>query len=201
MTSRINSSKTSAKTTKKTTKKTVKKEVSKGYSSSGGSSKKKIRANLDTASDPYIPKGHRKDYTICERCHIVYHLNRWYIDDKLYNALKNNPDINKVVCPACKKIEQNYPLGIVTIKGSFFKEHKDEILNLITHEAVKSREINPLERIIAQNPDKDDYIITTTSEKLAQKIGRALHKAYRGEVKYSWSEDNKFIRVFWERGE
>jgi len=41
--------------------------------------------------------------------------------------------------------------------------------------------------------------ITTTTEKLAQRIARMVHKAYAGEVDYKWSEDVKFVRAHWRR--
>ena len=34
---------------------------------------------------------------------------------------------------------------------------------------------------------------------LAQRLGRALHRAYDGSVEYKWSEDNKLVRVIWTR--
>jgi hypothetical protein len=41
--------------------------------------------------------------------------------------------------------------------------------------------------------------ISTTTEKLAQRLGRALKKARGGEVTYDWSHNNKFVRVVWKR--
>jgi hypothetical protein len=41
--------------------------------------------------------------------------------------------------------------------------------------------------------------ISTTDEKLAQRIGREVHKACRGEVQYAWSDDVKLLRVRWMR--
>ena len=45
---------------------------------------------------------------------------------------------------------------------------------------------------------QDGIEITTTNEKLAQRIGKALHKAYSGDVAYKWS-DPKIARVNWHR--
>jgi len=41
--------------------------------------------------------------------------------------------------------------------------------------------------------------ILTTDEKLAQRIGREIRKAYQGTVSYKWSEDANFVRVNWSR--
>jgi hypothetical protein len=39
--------------------------------------------------------------------------------------------------------------------------------------------------------------IATTNEKLAQRLGRALKKAFHGDVTYHWSHDTKLVRVEW----
>lgn len=44
-----------------------------------------------------------------------------------------------------------------------------------------------------------DLEITTTNEKLTQRIGKAIHKAYDGTIEYKFSEDNKLARVNWHR--
>ena len=45
----------------------------------------------------------------------------------------------------------------------------------------------------------NDIEITTTNEKLAQRMGKALHKAYSGTIEYKLSEDAKIARVYWRR--
>ncbi|MBI3814529.1 MAG: hypothetical protein HY279_08710 [Nitrospinae bacterium] len=104
-----------------------------------------------------------------------------------------------VMCPACLKIRDNFPGGVVTLKGDFLKSHEDEILNLVRNEGERSLRDNPLERIMAINKIKGGIEIQTTNEKLAQKIGKAVYKAYSGELEYKWSEQNKFVRVNWSR--
>jgi hypothetical protein len=42
--------------------------------------------------------------------------------------------------------------------------------------------------------------VLTTDEKLAQRIGREIRKAYQGAVSYRWSEDANLVRVNWSRG-
>jgi hypothetical protein len=45
----------------------------------------------------------------------------------------------------------------------------------------------------------DALVIQTTTEKLAQRIGRAIRSAHKGEVKYQFGETNQVARVYWER--
>jgi hypothetical protein len=87
----------------------------------------------------------------------------------------------------------------VTLTGPFLAEHRDEILRLIANEEKRAREKNPLERIMSLSQGQEQLVLTTTDEKLAQRIGRELHKACGGTVTYNWSHNNKFVRVRWER--
>jgi hypothetical protein len=41
--------------------------------------------------------------------------------------------------------------------------------------------------------------IETTNEALALRIGRAVFKAFKGEIEYKFSETQKLVRVLWRR--
>lgn len=56
----------------------------------------------------------------------------------------------------------------------------------------------PLERIIELKDRGATIDITTTHEKLAQRIGKKIHKACQGELEIKWTKD-KITRVVWER--
>ena len=58
---------------------------------------------------------------------------------------------------------------------------------------------NPLARIVMLKEDENGFEVSTTGEKLAQRIGREVHKACSGTVEYKWSEDSKLLRVNWVR--
>ena len=91
------------------------------------------------------------------------------------------------------------PGGVLKLTGAFITDHKVEILNLIHNQSGKAQAVNPLERIMDMQSNGGEITITTTNEKLAQRIGRALHKAYSGTVEYQFSEDTKLARVNWRR--
>ena len=59
--------------------------------------------------------------------------------------------------------------------------------------------MNPMERIINITPNGQGYEVTTTHEKLAQKIGRRLHQSFSGNVAYQWMPQDKMARVSWKR--
>ncbi len=151
-------------------------------------------------SDTYLPRGGTRRESFCESCHAVYRNKRWYADPDLYDSVRKNAKAAETVCPACLKIRDNFPGGIVTLKGSYVVSHRRGLINLIRNEEERARSVNPLERVMSMREDGfGKLIITTTNEKLAQRLGRAIRKAFQGEVSYNWSHDNKLVRVDWER--
>ena len=53
---------------------------------------------------------------------------------------------------------------------------------------------NPLDRVIQMVPEGNDrLIIETTTEKLAQRLGKAVYRAYKGSLDFRWSHMNKFV--------
>jgi hypothetical protein len=151
-------------------------------------------------SDMYLPRGAAQRVSLCGSCHSVYRNKRWYVDADLYEALRKDAGTADVVCPACLKIRDNFPGGIVTLKGSYIVTHRQGLLSLIRNEEERARAVNPLERVMSVRDDGfGRLIITTTNEKLAQRLGRSIGKAFHGKVSYNWSHDNKLLRVDWER--
>lgn len=159
----------------------------------GTSYKKKI-----VTTDAYLMKG-GQGVSVCEGCQAVYRNKRWYTGPEV---MKAGTMTMKVVCPACLKIRDNFPGGIVTLAGSYVLPHKREIIKLVKNEEDRARGFNPLERVMSiKENGRGSIIISTTNEKLAQRLGRAIKKAFHGDVKYHWSHDNKLVRVDWEREE
>ena len=161
-------------------------------------SQKTTKKAIDTYKDPYLPKEGPHDMAMCRRCHAIYHNKRWSIDEALYQKRKDNKKTLLVLCPACQKIRDRYAAGFVTLKGDYLREHKRDILNLIKNEEERAMGYNPLERIVELKDRGSVVEITTTHEKLAQRIGKKMHKACQGELQIKWTKD-KVARVVWER--
>ncbi len=154
--------------------------------------------NGKSIHDTYYNQALPQDYSYCNKCHAIFHHKHWYFNpDELEKLQKSNAVV--VQCPACQKIEDKYASGIVTLKGDFIKEHREEILNLIHNEEERAMGLNPLERIIAITPQGEGYEVTTTHEKLAQRIGKRLHRSFSGNVAYRWTPQDKMARVCWNR--
>jgi len=160
------------------------------------------RKNVDRETDPYIPLKSPSDVGACPKCHSIRRNKRWYPAGKEFAALTRKTGAVVVErCPACRKIADGFPSGVVLLRGGYLRDHRDEILKLIRNEERRAMGFNPLERIISVTEQADRMEITTTDEKLAQRIGRQVRKACGGAVSYKWSEDSKLLRVAWMREE
>ncbi|MDD5286179.1 MAG: BCAM0308 family protein [Desulfuromonadaceae bacterium] len=144
--------------------------------------------------DAYQSKGGVGGAVHCE-CGAVFSNKRW----RLEKSSAQPKGERRALCPACRRIADRNPAGIVSLKGSFFAAHGVEIDNLIKHTAEAAAMRNPLGRIMDINRGKEGVTITTTDAKLAQKIGREVFKSHGGELHYIWSHDENPVRVAWSR--
>ena len=160
-----------------------------------------IRRTVDSFVDPYLEEESLCENTHCIRCGAVYLAGRWYLKEQVPTDQIRGMEIHQDLCPACSKQRDRIPGGIVKLSGTFLADHREEIFNLIHNESDKAQIVNPLERIMDVQSGLDETTITTTNEKLAQRIGRALFKAYSGEVVYQFGEDTKAARVYWHRSD
>ena len=109
------------------------------------------------------------------------------------------PEICLVLCPTCQKIRDRYAEGRMTLRPSpFLHAHKEEILRSIHNEEARAKDNNPLGRIVEITEPDGTVAVTTTNEKLAQRIGRMLKSTYQGETIYQWLE-SRFLSVEWQR--
>jgi NMD protein affecting ribosome stability and mRNA decay len=157
------------------------------------------RGRNRTNADPFLPHAGMKELSICTSCNAIYHQNRWVTDVDICRQLKAHSPTHPVTCPACQKIAANYPEGIVTLTGSYLWEHEAEIQQILKNEGNRAFAKNPQERIIRVTKEDDRLTIETTEEKLAEHLGRVLHRAHQGELKISWTGDPDICRVSWER--
>ncbi len=158
-----------------------------------------IRKNLASSRDPYRPWGGLKGRPVCSSCGSLYLRKTWHLPEKSPKKAKKTESLNRVLCPACRKIRDKFSSGIVQLQGDFLVVHKGEILNRIKNEADRAAQVNPLERIILIEDFGDRVRVETTSERFAQRIGRELQRAFKGKTTYHWPKEDKQIRVEWTR--
>lgn len=144
--------------------------------------------------EPYRPKAGLPEGTSCKGCGIIYRNKRWQIE-----TAPPGRAAGEILCPACQRIAGQDPAGVVTLSGPYLAQHKEEILNTVRQQERKHREKNPLGRIMEIKEEDGQITVTTTEDKLAQKIGREVYKSQRGELHYQWSHDQRMVRVAWMR--
>ncbi len=149
--------------------------------------------------DSYEPE-EGQEASLCTTCKAIYQNKRWFFDEKLAGKLAGTDKVKEVTCPTCRKIKDHYPEGILTLSGEFLKEHQDEITARLKKEAARVSGRSVADRIIAMKEEAPDrLVVETTTEKMAQHLGRAVYKAYKGELHFQWGEMTKFVRVNWSR--
>jgi NMD protein affecting ribosome stability and mRNA decay len=151
------------------------------------------------STDVYLPKQGMKEVAVCTGCNALYWNKRWYLHEDESTKLSAEMVRNEVICPACQRIQDNYPAGVVTFTGDYLVLHENEILNTIKNVEEKARTKNPLARIMEIKQEGNVLTIRTTSDKLAEKLGRDIYKAHSGDLEYQWSKQENFVRVNWSR--
>ncbi len=143
--------------------------------------------------DPYFVKEKYQDPSVCVKCNVVFH------DGMFEWSGVTPPGAQKMICPACRRIDDDYEGGHVVLEGAFLAGHKSDVENIIRNAEQAEKRSRPLERIISILDKGDRIEIKTTYEHLARRIGEAVHKAYKGELKLQYLESEKFVRVYWKR--
>ncbi len=157
------------------------------------SSHKRIdRLIKERRKDVYLGTSTLPAESICIDCGATFNNGRWTWKETT-NVIK------KTVCPACKRISDNYPAGFIELKGRFFSDHEEEIANLIMNTEKLEKKDRPLERIMEMKFNKNHATLTTTGIHIARRIGEALARSYQGNFTFQYGEGEKSIRVYWER--
>jgi hypothetical protein len=146
----------------------------------------------EVVHDPYKARGKPSGPTRCAGCGAVYRRGRWAWGGAA-EALA------KTLCPACLRVRQHLPAGYVTLRGEFFRAHSAEILKRVRACERAEASDHPLERIMAIEARNGGVVVTTTDSHLARRIGEALRRAYKGELRLRYSRAENLLRVTWTR--
>ncbi|MGA2152253.1 MAG: BCAM0308 family protein [Geobacteraceae bacterium] len=153
----------------------------------------------ERSTNVYLPKKGVKESAVCKGCNLIYQNKRWCVNETEAQRLLAENHVRRGTCPACRRMEDNLPAGIATFSGDYFRQHEAEILDIIKNGEARARVKNPLGRVMEISQEGNVLIVSTTEEKLAQKLGREVYKAHKGELHYQWAHDQKLVRVRWER--
>jgi hypothetical protein len=113
------------------------------------------RARQDGVLDPYQARQKLKEPAGCRQCGAVYHHGRWQWAHDLAAPKED-------ICPACRRLEDRLPAGILTLHGDFARQHENEILSLTRHEETAEKAEHPLNRIATIEHTDAGVVIATT---------------------------------------
>jgi len=142
--------------------------------------------------DTYKLRGKLKEPTVCTECAAVYHRGRWTWGLKPAGA-------HEISCPACLRIRDKYPKGLLTLSGSFVDEQHEEVMGIVHNAEAKEKKEHPLSRIMSIERRREGLVISTTDTHLPRRIGEALKHACHGELSLHYDRDEDFVRVTWTR--
>ena len=147
-------------------------------------------AQQDHHLDPYQRQQQLHEGTVCPQCGAVYHGGRW-------QWLLRRAKAGEELCAACRRINDKFPAGVVTLRGDFAKEHKEAMIHLARHQEEAENKEHPLNRIISIEEDAQGVVINTTDIHLPRRIGEAVKRAFHGEIENNFEKDGYFVRVTW----
>jgi len=140
--------------------------------------------------DSYKLRKKLPEPTVCSRCGAVFHKGHWSWAARPARA-------HEVICPACHRIADRYPAGVLNLSGPFLTSHRREVLNAVRHQEREAKKEHPLCRIMGIEESDGQVEITTTDTHLPRRIGEALWHAYHGKLDLHYAEDARLLRVFW----
>jgi hypothetical protein len=146
--------------------------------------------------DSYLPRRSPKEIIQCSGCGAFYVRRRWTLNPP--SGFSKPFHARPIYCPACTKTRERFPGGELRLVGVEMAD-RNEIARILRNEEERARQKNPLERIMGLHATPGDWRIETTTEKLAQRLGRSVRKARGGKLQYKWGHNNKFVRVIWEQ--
>lgn len=156
----------------------------------GNRPRRRDRLIREKDHDPYREDAKHSEPSACPDCRAVYRAGRWH-------PPAGEPYGNRVVCPACRRIRDDYPAGYVTLSGPSIATRADELIALARHVEERESAEHPLKRIMAVKREGSDLVVTTTDMHLARSIGDAVVHAFQGELDYEYPKESDLLRVRW----
>lgn len=146
--------------------------------------------------DPYMTRRKPSEPTVCPECRVVFTGGRWqWLPDVPEGA-------GEQLCPACQRIRDRVPAGILNLAGGFLKEHRDEIMNLVQNKVEAEKAQHPMKRLMEVTEGEDgDLVITFTDVHLPRGVGEAIARAYEGDLDIQYTDEAGLVRVYWRRGQ
>lgn len=147
------------------------------------------RAQRDPIHDPYQHRQKFAEGGACPQCGAIYRAGRWQWGE----AENSFPQ----TCPACRRINDRAPAGVVTLRAPLDQLRKIDIIGLARNQEEAEKNEHPLNRIIGIDETPEGIVVTTTDIHLPRRIAEAVRRAFGGTLQIDFDEDGHFVRVNW----
>jgi hypothetical protein len=148
------------------------------------------RSQTDAVFETYDRSGKAHEPLVCPECGVVYQDGRWHWAARPEKASES-------LCPACRRIQERAPAGVVSLTGPRVAALKHDIIQLARHQEQAEKPEHPLNRIMDIEETRQGLVINTTDIHLPRRIGQALRRAFRGTLQTKFEEHGYFVRVDW----
>ena len=144
--------------------------------------------------DPYRPRGKPAGGTSCAVCGLQ-------VEDGIWKApaAPRARARGRGLCPACRRIRDDYPGGLLKIMGRFSPRSRDEILNRARIVAQQESGAHPLQRFMRIEESPGEITLYFTGEHVPVRIGKALRRDFGGSLSIRYAPDAKFAAAHWTK--
>lgn len=134
--------------------------------------------------DTYINRKKLTEPTVCPDCGAIFHKGHWQWNEASPFEKENR-------FPACNRIHDKVPAGILTLQGEFFNTHKSEIIHPIQNKEQKEKSQHVLERIMSIKENQEPLLTVTnyTGMHLSHSTGQGKEYEYTdkdGDMPARW---------------
>lgn len=142
--------------------------------------------------DAYRDHHQWPDPTECPDCGASFVGGRWRWERAPEGATLHQ-------CPACRRMHDHFPAGVVTLEGPWFEAHRQEVMALVRHRADRARAEHPMQRLMESDERPGVVTLSTTDMHLAHGLGEAIHQAFKGDLSARYERGQTLMRVHWSR--
>lgn len=130
--------------------------------------------------------------TACHACGALFARKTWRHDHPVREGLYDH--VIWRLCPACRQATRGEGYGKVVIHGEI---DEDAIRRRIANVAARARLTQPQRRVVDIDWRGGALEVVTSSQKLAHRVARELHKAFGGRSTYAWDDRDGSLRAVW----
>ncbi len=157
------------------------------------------------AANARLTKGREGDHvrapgvSICPTCQAVWEHKRWRIADEAFVRLVAAAGVAQRTCPACKQIAGRQFDAHLVLEGELLESRRDEVVHLILATERELRRDNPMFRLAAVVPGQEALEVWTIGTHLAERLGRAIERAFGGELTVHHDRGDGPMQLHWRQ--